>query len=1238
MANRATATPRGKLWDPSDFDEAFTKPNSELGADQVPTSVKIDYAKSQIEHQSNPGAFLANTLPTLNLDEASRFELALLYVNDKSRHDCDFLPCFDIRQPDLQMKVADACLAKCRNWAAVFPRVLDRVDAAKRRELAFKLAESDYKFLAHLFTLGLNEEDQFKLVLHAAKHQGVEALTHLPDAIRYSPEQAKQIAITCGPNILYPDVLRKLGITDETEVFRLGRYFAQHRTLEFSDRLPNFHKLGFTVEQQAGLMEACLEHGGPVAGFALINRECFTPDLRFRWLLGCARKDPAKAMLFQRDDFVLTPEQKIQFAKTCVAQAPTEIGELLHRFKIEDKTVLLSLALTCAKAGPEVLSGMSRLELEQEQTFQILLACTSHTGFALTLARSLKSYSLTEEQIGQLAQRTGLFNPDQALHFLQTALESELISRPNATAIARQCLRAGATPELARNAIGLNMDDQLSRYLEFHALWFHPEMSRKTWKNACRQLGDGLQGAKRAYRQSFKCQKLLVQIGKGLKPNFTKVSERLPAIAGKSEWGLQGLDNAQLALLDAMAQGNTFNTYFQGKKNEAGIVQWVPRDDTKFDNLIGKLAKAQPPVALTAGQCIHALKTLLFPVNTEDARKEWQAIGLHARSLKFFRSIAEQSALKKAGDPPVASDNGNPSAAEQQRRWITTVFILIETRKLSNEHVHLLIPLLDRLVNLKDMGTRRTLTQMAFEGSFQELAPLASCTANNVLPSFCIQPFVEQNDWLAQALAYDAKHGKRLKNFEMARPLVEAFIALRDFPLPMQTKNALLACIAPGNKNDLMAIATNVRKLVAILRLSTETALQMLNASSNSSSNSSANAGVNSLFAEALAQAFSLPNVDQNRYSSTFGSFRDPDTLLVFAGKMKSHPQALTGLGKVLKSVLDGEYPSVRYRNIDILERLDSILLQRWKSEKMQTLEGGSTLFAPATARPRPADQDIIRARITHYGHLDLTPFPCLARHLGVEGPRTAQSTEQSMSPFELAMIAWLQKPEKDHLDELSALLEQAQPGAELLHDLAMLREDANPSQSRKENPDWRMLFTDDYQQILRMGTDVPGSCQRIDGKPEKSRGLVGTLLDGRSKLCLIQDGSGQIVGRLVLRLMWNEVENKACLLTEPIYPDTLSTQLREKLTGFALRQARELGLDLITYAKPIKGWVSDFVTDPADAFTHTLSSGKFEYPPYADSVGGVADADFRLMPHADMTMTRVYAHRPARVAEGATV
>lgn len=175
-----------------------------------------------------------------------------------------------------------------------------------------------------------------------------------------------------------------------------------------------------------------------------------------------------------------------------------------------------------------------------------------------------------------------------------------------------------------------------------------------------------------------------------------------------------------------------------------------------------------------------------------------------------------------------------------------------------------------------------------------------------------------------------------------------------------------------------------------------------------------------------------------------------------------------------------------------------------------------------------------------------------------------------------------------------------------------------------KVKPKWKLAFTDDHQDLMRMGSDVRGSCQRVDGEPYLNRGLVGNVMDGKQKICVLKNEEGKIVGRAILRMMSTSNPETGiispCMMMEKIYPDLLHADEEKAIFDLAIAQAKRLGLPMA---------ISSDITPPATLLTEpasqTLYSGAIAYPVYCDALSGMQEADFHIQANGEKPLSWLY-------------
>lgn len=104
---------------------------------------------------------------------------------------------------------------------------------------------------------------------------------------------------------------------------------------------------------------------------------------------------------------------------------------------------------------------------------------------------------------------------------------------------------------------------------------------------------------------------------------------------------------------------------------------------------------------------------------------------------------------------------------------------------------------------------------------------------------------------------------------------------------------------------------------------------------------------------------------------------------------------------------------------------------------------------------------------------------------------------------------------------------------------------------------------TDDHWDLFLSGSEVVGSCQGVDANPELSKSLLGYVVDGKIRMIAIKDGSGRIVARSIIKLLWDNEQKKPVLFLEPSYAN--NGKLSRILGQMAKEEAERLGVELVT-------------------------------------------------------------------------
>ena len=97
------------------------------------------------------------------------------------------------------------------------------------------------------------------------------------------------------------------------------------------------------------------------------------------------------------------------------------------------------------------------------------------------------------------------------------------------------------------------------------------------------------------------------------------------------------------------------------------------------------------------------------------------------------------------------------------------------------------------------------------------------------------------------------------------------------------------------------------------------------------------------------------------------------------------------------------------------------------------------------------------------------------------------------------------------------------------------------------------------------IGTEIQGSCQRVNGDPSLNKCLIGYLLNGEVLPIVAKDKNGVLVARCLLRLMWDSKNNMPVLLQERLYSNTKNAIVKEKIDELAIEKAKKMGIPLVS-------------------------------------------------------------------------
>lgn len=151
------------------------------------------------------------------------------------------------------------------------------------------------------------------------------------------------------------------------------------------------------------------------------------------------------------------------------------------------------------------------------------------------------------------------------------------------------------------------------------------------------------------------------------------------------------------------------------------------------------------------------------------------------------------------------------------------------------------------------------------------------------------------------------------------------------------------------------------------------------------------------------------------------------------------------------------------------------------------------------------------------------------------------------------------------------------------------------------------VIDTDTAEDLFLCGTEVIGSCQNIQGDPNLNKALMGYVLDGKYRMLAIKSAKGDLMGRRMLRLLWDELKQQPVLHLERLYHNPgVPEKYTLALVELAQQKARQMKCVLVSHDKtlessgdyptPLKAYPTPWPFEYVDAENLGVKIGKGGY------------------------------------------
>ncbi len=347
-----------------------------------------------------------------------------------------------------------------------------------------------------------------------------------------------------------------------------------------------------------------------------------------------------------------------------------------------------------------------------------------------------------------------------------------------------------------------------------------------------------------------------------------------------------------------------------------------------------------------------------------------------------------------------------------------------------------------------------------------------------------------------------------------------------------------------------------------------------------------------------------------DKYLSTLGSMRVPLAWSTYAAQIRETGDAnlQKAFQHAIVNVLEGTHRETRYAEdssphiTKIVEKHRDVW-NRWKAPhrgtrvSLELFEEKIPFSFQSYLRTKCNDGHLCRIGGSALDFLTaVIQDPSTAEEKQLECQEmAAKSEDPCLSSQDLLIRLYRENPSIEGILEKKEEIENAIGaliGYEIANDLRGLLEELTRNRQVQE---LLLIDTDDWQDLLLSGTEVSGSCQRVDGTPHLNKCLLAYMIDGKNRmLAMKEERSGKIQARALFRILWDPEKEEPVLFLDRIYPSPCPPAYKKALEGLAKQRARSLGLRLYVQGMEVFESIS------------ILSLGSRAPWEYADAAGGV--------------------------------
>jgi hypothetical protein len=390
-----------------------------------------------------------------------------------------------------------------------------------------------------------------------------------------------------------------------------------------------------------------------------------------------------------------------------------------------------------------------------------------------------------------------------------------------------------------------------------------------------------------------------------------------------------------------------------------------------------------------------------------------------------------------------------------------------------------------------------------------------------------------------------------------------------------------------------------------------------------------------------LVDLFNLDPENSQLYETTFKGKRNEGALLTYLGKIRqldptSREYLVSLYQNFIRNLLTPNSKAFYDQRYDINLAFHNHLKTIWTEFpelKHRWLQNQSTDLIPFLNTHQitwklfqPDYAKFVYTKIFEHQHLKPSDYPELKAYLECERSTketkeqkairqveiklqletTKNTTLKAKTDLQLTLIKLIELSAEKRGAQLTCLRDAIQHlrtlnGNEFLNDLWSLihsfkstKKPLNLTQIHA----YRIVFTDNPWDLFMCGTDVEGSCQRLDGSPDLNKCVISYLLSGKNKYLCIQDDNGKAIARCFIRLLWDQDSKIPVLYREAFYPYPLASEYQQALGKYVEILSDYMGIPV----------VSSESNEISKKYPNALVSLSGVGPEYVDALHGIME------------------------------